>query len=372
MQPHEEMSEALGTPCSDITILGTISQGERFCVLKGRKGSKFVTLKVARTPDGMHTELLRREYEIAHTLSHVNIVTTLDFVELPELGAAILMEYIEGERLEDFLKTKTSHKQQEAILDDILAGLDYLHHRGILHNDLKPANIIITRRGTARIIDFGLSASDDGAWSGCFGGSDDYSAPEVLEGRGAKGATSDIFSIGRIIDKMFRGRRYGHIVRRCTNPTPHRRYDSVEVLRRAIVRHRRRPIFAVVASLLVAASIAIATPHIHTFHKNKLHSHYRALASEVLEGYYTTALESVEKNRYSEFAIVAKGIYSLQYMEYRESLPAERHLATDELFAEHTARFDSLTSSLPTVNDLPDPQRDSLLTILDNLIKHLK
>lgn len=372
MQLREEMSEPFDTPTGEITILGTISQGRRFCVLKGREGSKFVTLKVASTPDGMHTELLRREYEIARTLYHSNIVTTLHFTELPEVGAAIVMEYIEGVTLDIFLATNPSRFQRKVVLNDILRGVDYLHHRGILHNDLKPANIIITRHGTARIIDFGLSASDDGVWSGCVGGSDNFSAPEVLNGRGAKDAASDIFSVGRIIEKLFGGKRYRRIVRRCTNPYPRLRYTSVEELRFAISRHNNRPLFVVVMSLVAAISLAIAIPHIHTSHKNNLHAQYRAAAAKVLDGYYATALESMGENRYSEFALVAKGLYSRQYIEYRKSLPTERHLAIDEVFAEHAARFDSLIPTLPSVNDLPASQRDSLLTILNKTIQHIE
>ena len=65
---------------------------------------------------------------------------------------------------------------RKAVLQVIRDGVEYLHRRDIMHNDLKPANTLVTRTGTARIIDFGLSASTDSIYRGCLGGTDGYSA----------------------------------------------------------------------------------------------------------------------------------------------------------------------------------------------------
>ena len=96
--------------------------------------------------------------------------------EQTPIGAAILMEYIEGEPIDAFLAANPSPARRKALLQDILDGVEYLHRRDIIHNDLKPANILVTRTGTARIIDFGLSASTDSIYRGCLGGTDGYSA----------------------------------------------------------------------------------------------------------------------------------------------------------------------------------------------------
>ena len=230
------MDEAVGAMSNTLIVLDTISRGHTFSVLKARRSTKFVTLKVANTPDAMYAEMLRREYELSSTLSHGSIAATLGFEEDTAMGAAIVMEYIEGVTLDKFIASSPSRSARERILGDILDGVEYLHHRGLLHNDLKPQNIIVNRYGAARIIDFGLSASDDSLWSGCMGGTERFSAPEILRGEGAKGAASDIYSVGRLIEALFKGGRYGRIVSRCVDEETMHRYSSIAELRHALAR----------------------------------------------------------------------------------------------------------------------------------------
>ena len=162
-----------------ITVLGTISEGRMFRIHKARRGTKYIILKSAVRNDAMTTEFLRREYELGSTLSHSCIVTTLGFEEDTPAGPALILEYVEGQSLDEFLSCGPSDSAKDCIIDDILDGVDYLHHRGVLHNDIKPSNIVVNPHGAARIIDFGLSISDDSVYKGCMGGSPGYSAPEI-------------------------------------------------------------------------------------------------------------------------------------------------------------------------------------------------
>lgn len=189
-----------------IEILGTISEDQMFRILKARKSSKYVILKTPVVPDAMSLDILRREYELACNLYHPCIVVTIGFEEMTPAGPAIVMEYIDEVTLEGFCSKafEPSKDRLKAVLQDTLDVVDYLHHRGIIHNDLKPDNIIVSGNGTARIIDFGLSASNDSVYRGCIGGTIGFSAPEILSGSGPSMTTSDIYSIGR---------RYQNIVR---------------------------------------------------------------------------------------------------------------------------------------------------------------
>lgn len=367
MQNYKEIEECAGTPNDEIIILDTISQGAMFRVLKARRGTKLVALKVANTPSAMFTELLRREYELGCTLSHGCVVTTLGFEEHTEAGAAIVMEYVEGVTLDEFIAPQPSRFARERVLRDILDGVEYLHHRGILHNDLKPQNIIVNQYGAARIIDFGLSAGDDSLWNSCVGGSHGFSAPEIVEGHGPVGAMSDIYSVGMLVEYIFEGKHYGRIVKRAKEFVPEGRYDSISALRRALVARRRMPqmIASVVAA--VASLAALLTPHFQTFHKENKHATYGAESAAVLNEYYDTMMSEVEANRYTEFAAMARGLYMLRFQTYRSTLPTERHLAAEELFAEHVRLFDSVIVALPSINSLPAPQRDSLTVVLDKI-----
>ena len=374
MEDYKDMDEAVGTPLDTIIVLDTISRGRTFSVLKARRSTKFVTLKVANTPDAMYSEMLRREYELGSTLSHGCIAATLGFEENTEMGAAIVMEYIEGVTLDDFIASNPSLSARERILRDILDGVEYLHHRGLLHNDLKPQNIIINRHGAARIIDFGLSASDDSLWGGCVGGSDTFSAPEILKGNGAADATSDIYSVGQLINVIFDGGRYGAIVRRCLEVMPECRYGSIAELRHTIARRRRRPFVVAGAIFVVATTLALALPGINRTveERNRANEELRQAEirneiAEVVNQTYAAASAVVKEQQYSEFAVIAYGIYITNFCKYREALPSEQRIIAEEIFSKQLRILDSLIFALPKVADLPEQKRDSLMLVLENI-----
>ncbi len=241
-----------------IVILGTISEGRMFRTLKARHGTRYVALKIAVEDNAMSVSLLRREYELCRDLSHPCVVSILGFEEDTPAGPAIEMEYISGRTLDEFVATAPSAAQRRAVLNDILDGMDYLHHRGILHNDLKPDNIVVNANGAARIIDFGLSVSEDSVYAGAVGGTCGYSAPEVLQGDGSAGAASDIYSLGLIINLLFGGRRYRRVARRCSRPEPAERFQNIPDLRKALAATDRRPfIWTGAGALLLVLSAVV-------------------------------------------------------------------------------------------------------------------
>ena len=167
MKIHSGSVDVSGVSGQDgIVILGAISEGRMFRTLKARHGTRYVALKAAVEDNAMSVSLLRREYELCRDLSHPCVVSILGFEEDTPAGPAIEMEYISGRTLDEFVATAPSAAQRRAVLNDILDGMDYLHHRGILHNDLKPDNIVVNANGAARIIDFGLSVSEDSVYAG--------------------------------------------------------------------------------------------------------------------------------------------------------------------------------------------------------------
>lgn len=250
---------------TSITILGTISEGRMFRIYKAQKGTKYIILKTPVADDSMLLEILRREYELSCNLNHPCIVNTLEFNPSTPVGPAIVMEYIDGLTLDEFVATNPTLDERKSVLNDILDGMDYLHHRGIIHNDLKPDNIIVNGNKAARIIDFGFSASADSAYKGYIGGSDGYTAPEILNGTGSAGTTSDIFTLGRLINLIFGGRKYVHIARRCSQTDPSERPRNIQALRALIKRRDRQPVIvaSVAAVLIVAASVTASLIHRH-------------------------------------------------------------------------------------------------------------
>lgn len=208
----------------------------RGCLYETTLDGKKCLLKTARDGDANSSFLLRREYEISCNLQHPNVLTPLKYATDTPVGPAIVMEYVEGVTLTDFLSTHPSKSVRKRLLSEILEAVEYLHKKGLLHNDLKTDNIIVSTIGNhIRIIDFGYSETDAQYMTKRLGGTAEASAPEVLEGNTdiPSTSTSDIYSLGGIIDAVFPNRYVG-IVRKCHRTEPTGRYRDVDALWRAI------------------------------------------------------------------------------------------------------------------------------------------
>lgn len=329
-----------------IELLGIISEGRMFRIHKARRGTKYIILKSAVHKDAMTTEFLRREYELGSTLSHSCIVTTLGFEEDTPAGPALILEYVEGQSLDEFLSAGPSDSAKDRIIDDILDGVDYLHHRGVLHNDIKPSNIVINPHGAARIIDFGLSISDDSVYKGCMGGSQGYSAPEIMDGKGPAGAASDLYSIGLLI-RLMSGRKYRRVVDRCCRQSPSERYKNIPSLKRAIALRRYLPVAAAAVIFAVFVLTLILPSKVETVVTESSHNALKDRLRTEMSSFYIPARDSMFRQQTFYDAALFKGEYLLRYVHFRDSIPADQRLACEEIFAEHFAVLDSILLSLP-------------------------
>ena len=328
-----------------IELLGIIGEGRIFRIYKARRGTKYIILKSAVNKDAMTTEFLRREYELGCTLSHSCIVTTLGFKEDTPAGPALVLEYIEGVSFDEYIAMRPTDSATDRIIDDILNGTDYLHHRGVLHNDLKPSNIIVTPHGAARIIDFGLSLSDDSVYKGCMGGSQGYSAPEIMSGKGPAGAASDIYSLGLLM-RLLSGRKYRRIIDRCCSQSPAERYQSIPALKRAIALRRHLPVAVAAVAFAVFVMAMILPSKVET---TVTKSSYNALKDRLrteMSSFYIPALDSMSRQQTFYDASLFKGEYLLHYVHFRDSIPADQRLACEEIFAEQSALLDSVLVAL--------------------------
>lgn len=339
----------------------TISEGRVFVLTKARFGTKYVILKNTRTQDAIHQEILRREYEIGKNLSHGCVVSTIDFAEDTPVGAAIVLEYIDGVTLREYLSDPSTgiETKRKPILNDILSGVDYLHHRGILHNDIKPDNILINKLGHARIIDFGLSSSYDSIYTGVIGGSEGFTAPEILQGEGYAGASSDIYSLGLIIQLLF-GTKYQKIVKKCTMIEPEARYQNIGELKKALFIKRALP-WAVCAGILVLIIAFFAIlPTAHRIDQTSKEADYKAEATAFLDSAYQTTLQRIEKLPYHESAKGAKDFYLKYYNDIYLQLPNEKRPAYDAVLSAQIVELDSLAEGLPSLLNLPTKELEPI------------
>ncbi|MGA4801405.1 protein kinase domain-containing protein [Streptomyces lavendulocolor] len=176
----------------------------------------------------LHTELgreqsfrerFRREAQAVAKLQHTNIVSVFDTGE-DDLGGSlmpyIVMEYVEGQPLGSVLQADIqAHGAMPAdkalkVTADVLAALETSHEMGLVHRDIKPGNVMMTKRGVVKVMDFGIArAMQSGVTSmtqtGMVVGTPQYLSPEQALGRGVD-ARSDLYSVGIMLFQLLTGR----------------------------------------------------------------------------------------------------------------------------------------------------------------------
>ncbi len=162
---------------------------------------------LAQNPD-LRTRFLR-EAQAAGGLRHRNIVTVYDFGE--DKGQPyIAMEFIEGTDLEKVIQSK-EHRGlawKLDVLKQLAEGLAFAHKNGIVHRDVKPANVRVTPEGDVKIMDFGIAQLQSSTMTkgGLVLGTVHYMSPEQIEGHKVD-HRADIFSVGAIAYELISGRR---------------------------------------------------------------------------------------------------------------------------------------------------------------------
>ncbi len=167
---------------------------------------KLVALKV---PHKQNQDLgeLAAEAKLMAPLSHPNIVSVLTADRDPESGVFfIVMEYVEGESLADLLTRDGNVPEQQAIAwgIQICSAVSYAHKHNVIHRDLRPSNVLMTKERTAKVVDFSISRLlEKESYASTKIGSPPYMAPEHFQGRATY--ASDIYSIGVMMYEMVTG-----------------------------------------------------------------------------------------------------------------------------------------------------------------------
>ncbi|BDH55096.1 Stk1 family PASTA domain-containing Ser/Thr kinase [Tsukamurella sp. PLM1] len=210
--------------------------------------SRDVAIKILRADlarDPSFYERFRREAQNAASLNHPTIVQVYDTGEAQTSGGPlpyIVMEYVDGETLRDVLRRDGTIAPQAAMtwMADVCAALDFSHRNGIVHRDMKPANVMLTRAGEIKVMDFGIARamSDPSAGmtqTAAVIGTAQYLSPEQARGDSVD-ARSDVYAAGCVLFELLTGQppftgdspvsvAYQHV--REDPPTPSSLLDTV-------------------------------------------------------------------------------------------------------------------------------------------------
>ena len=249
-------------------ILEKIGSGGMAEVFKGKdhKLNRFVAVKVLKdefVEDKNFVRKFKEEAQAAAALAHPNIVNVYDVGDEQNIFY-IVMELVEGITLKTYIEKKgrLTVKEATSIAIQVASGLEIAHNNQIVHRDIKPQNIIISREGKVKVTDFGIAKSISSNTNTADAmGSVHYTSPEQARG-GYSDAKSDIYSLGIVMYEMVTGRvpfdgettvvvavkhlqedivsprvyasdvpvSLEHIILKCTEKSPDRRYANAAEL----------------------------------------------------------------------------------------------------------------------------------------------
>ena len=237
-------------------FLEFLDRGGMGAVYKARQRSLDRIVAVKILPKSLHhrrafTERFSREARALALLNHPHIVSVYDFGEMPEGGLFYVMEYVKGTNLRHLLKHgRAEPRQLLGIAMQVCEALQFAHLHGVVHRDVKPANVLLNERGHVKVADFGLAKVIGPSTSaGLTGASDalgtpDYMAPEAATREHQVDHRADIYSLGVMLYEMLTGHvpkgaweppsrtagtdaRLDEVISRALQPDPVNRFQSI-------------------------------------------------------------------------------------------------------------------------------------------------
>lgn len=208
------MAFETGSQVGQYVIEEKLGQGGMATVYKARhqRLDRLVAIKVlhpAFKDDESFLRRFTREAQVVARLEHPNIVPVYDFAEF-EGHPYLVMRYVDGETLKDAeSRGQLSLTEINRIAQGVAAALDYAHGQGVLHRDVKPSNILLTKGGGVYMADFGLArmtqAGESTMSQDMIMGTPQYISPEQAKGVKELDGRTDIYSFGIVVYEMLTG-----------------------------------------------------------------------------------------------------------------------------------------------------------------------
>ena len=286
----------------DYEILGLLGRGGMGAVYKARQRSldRLVAIKILPPlVDALgvgYVERFKNEARLLAKLDHPGIVHVYDFGELPGRLLHFVMEYVDGTDVARLVASqgRLSPEHAASITAEVCAALHCAHQAGVVHRDVKPANILVARDGRIKVADFGLAKKNSGetrdaTTAGLVMGTTDYAAPESLTTGMIVDHRADLYAVGVMLYNMLTGEiprgvfppasekapeaspRFDEIITKALQKEPERRYQSAATMRSDVestgatpAGHKRKRwptvLGAAAAALALVAAVALWRP----------------------------------------------------------------------------------------------------------------
>ena len=283
------------------------------------RDGKYFIIKTSKDNTGRLNALVRREYEISIGLDCPYVVNVFTYEQDTVVGPGIIMEYVDGRTLSEFLKENPPMQLRRRVFGQLLEAVAYLHRKSIIHNDLKPENILITHSdNTIKLVDFGLSDDDAHYLSKTPGCTPEYASPELLAHSAPLDVRSDIYSLGLLMRDIFGG-KYRYISGKALRKDAAKRYTNVEQMQKAFKRTHSIPLVAAAVLLFLAT----LTPYFFIPQQPDNRADELKELSEDMDDALKAAtdrfLNRMDEIRFWEFACIeANGLYQ-EYWSIRDA-----------------------------------------------------
>lgn len=199
-------------------LLHTIGQGACASVwlVRNQETGAFFAAKLVEVASGQDELRFQREVELSARLTHRNLVRVFDYVREDHGRAALVMEHLRGETLEDVLRRvgPLPVSAAVAVIVAVLRGVEHAHAQGIVHRDLKPSNLFLAVESDGlvipKVLDFGIAKETESTRAilltqqGHVLGTPAYMSPEQVRGEQV-GPASDLFSLGVVLYEALTG-----------------------------------------------------------------------------------------------------------------------------------------------------------------------